>query len=647
MISRTTVDSIIAAARIDEVVSEFVTLKKRGANMIGLCPFHNEKTPSFTVSPAKGIYKCFGCGKAGNSVNFIMEHEHYTFPESLKYLAGKYNIEVEEDINTEEYKQQQSERESLFTVTTFAQQYFSQQLNDSDEGKALALSYLKERKFTPETIEKFLIGYSPESKSALSTEAKKLNMSLDLFEQAGLISNANSNPYDRFHSRVIFPIQNLTGRVIGFGGRILSNEKKTAKYINSPETSIYNKSKVLYGLFQAKKSIVRHDNCYLVEGYTDVIRFHQSGMENVVASSGTSLTVDQIKLIKRYTNNVTVLFDGDVAGIKASLRGIDMLLAEDLNIKVVAFAEGEDPDSFAQKVQPGELKEFLNENAVDFVAFKSSLLLEDAGDDPVKKSALIQDIVNSISKIPNSIKRALYLKNTAEKLNIAEETLQLELNKAIRKSVKVVRREQELDEVIKPLVDHSQPVEEASNAEKQEEEIIRLLLHYTYDEIELDDEHADTSVEKKKISVVDFLVHEILQDELEFENTTYNAIFKLFENAVQANQQLSQHEFTNHSQTHIQTTCIRLLSSQYSLSENWEKLEVVIPTEKSLLKQSVFGAVYHLKLKRVQLMIEENQSKMQQKVKADEDYTDELKLQRTLENIKSDLTKHSQIVVVK
>ncbi|NNC84938.1 MAG: hypothetical protein HKN75_02585 [Bacteroidia bacterium] len=324
-----------------------------------------------------------------------------------------------------------------------------------------------------------------------------------------------------------------------------------------------------------------------------------------------------------------------------------MLLAEDLNIKVVAFAEGEDPDSFAQKVQPGELKEFLNENAVDFVAFKSSLLLEEVGDDPVKKSALIQDIVESISKIPNSIKRALYLKNTAEKLNIAEETLQLELNKAIRKSVKVVRREQELDEVIKPLVDHSQPVEEASNAEKQEEEIIRLLLHYTYDEIELDDEHADTSVEKKKISVVDFLVHEILQDELEFENTTYNAIFKLFENAVQANQQLSQHEFTNHSQTHIQTTCIRLLSSQYSLSENWEKLEVVIPTEKSLLKQSVFGAVYHLKLKRVQLMIEENQSKMQQKVKADEDYTDELKLQRTLENIKSDLTKHSQIVVVK
>ena len=452
MISRKTIDSILSAARIDEVVSGFVTLKKRGVNLIGLCPFHNEKTPSFTVSPTKGIYKCFGCGKAGNSVNFIMEHEHYTYPESLIYLAEKYNVDVEEEINSEEYKKQASERESLFTVTTYAQQYFTEQLFESEDGKALALSYLKERNFSDETIKEFLLGYSPESKSALSKQAKTLGMNLALFEQAGLIANAETNAYDRFHGRVIFPIQNLTGRVIAFGGRILSNDKKTAKYINSPETSVYNKSKVLYGLFQAKKSIVQHDNCYLVEGYTDVIRFHQSGIENVVASSGTSLTVDQIKLIKRYTKNVTVLFDGDVAGIKASLRGIDMLLAEDLNIKVVAFADGEDPDSYAQKVQPGELKEFLNENAMDFVAFKSSLLLTEAGDDPVKLSELIQDIVESISKIPDTIKRALYLRTTSAKLGIAEGTLQLELNKAIRRSFKAVHKERELDEVIKPLV---------------------------------------------------------------------------------------------------------------------------------------------------------------------------------------------------
>lgn len=647
MISRKTVDAILGAARIDQVVSEFVTLKKRGANLIGLCPFHNEKTPSFTVSPAKGIYKCFGCGKAGNSVNFIMEHEHYTFPESLIYLAGKYNVEVEEEINSEEYKQQASERESLFTVTTFAQQYFTEQLLQSEEGKALALSYLQERNFTNETIEKFLIGYSPESKTALSAQAKKLSMNVDLFEQAGLISNANSNPYDRFHGRVIFPIQNLTGRVIGFGGRILSNEKKTAKYINSPETSIYNKSKVLYGIFQAKKSIVQHDNCYLVEGYTDVIRFHQSGIENVVASSGTSLTVDQIKLIKRYTNNVTVLFDGDVAGIKASLRGIDMLLAEDLNIKVVAFDEGEDPDSFAQKVQPGELKEFLNENAVDFVAFKSSLLLADAGDDPVKLAGLIQDIVESISKIPNSIKRALYLKTTSDKLNIAEETLQLELNKAIRKSVKAVKREQQLDEVIKPLVDHSQQVEEISKTEKQEEEIIRLLLHYGNEKIELEDDHAESSSENKLVSVAEFFVHEILQDELEFENKTYHSIFKIFENGVQENKKLNQLDFTNHSHPHVQNTCIRLLSSQYSLSENWEKREVVIPSEIDVLKQAVVGAVYHFKLRKVNLMIDDNQQEIKQKHGLGEDCMDLLVTQKTLKTIISDLAKYAQIVVVK
>ncbi|MEX2379654.1 MAG: DNA primase, partial [Vicingaceae bacterium] len=358
MIPKQTVDEILETARVEEVVGDFVNLKKRGANLLGLCPFHNEKTPSFTVSPTKGIYKCFGCGKAGGAANFIMDHEHYTYPEALKYLADKYNIEIEEEEQTAEQIQQANEKESLFIVTQYAAEFFQQQLKETESGRAIGLSYFKERGFREETIEKFKLGYSPDEWEAFTKAALDKGYKLDYLEKTGLTIVKGDKHFDRFKGRVMFPIQNISGRVIGFGGRTLSADKKTAKYLNSPESEIYHKSRVLYGLNLAKKSIIEQDLCYLVEGYTDVISFHQNGVENVVASSGTSLTTEQIRLIKRYTPNITILFDGDTAGIKAAFRGIDMILEEGMNVKVLAFPEGEDPDSYARSKSMEELKSF-------------------------------------------------------------------------------------------------------------------------------------------------------------------------------------------------------------------------------------------------------------------------------------------------
>ena len=428
MIPKETVSQIIETARVDEVVGEYVSLKKRGANLLGLCPFHNEKTPSFTVSPAKGIYKCFGCGKAGSSVNFIMEHEHYTYPEALKYLARKYNIEIEEEELSAEQIQEANEKESLYIVTQFAASYFEEQLWKSENGRAIGLSYFKERGFHETTIEKFKLGFSPDEWEAFTKAALEKGYKLDFLEKTGLSIVKGEKQFDRFKGRVMFPIQNISGRVIGFGGRTLSADKKTAKYLNSPESEIYHKSKVLYGLNFAKKSIVENDNCYLVEGYTDVISFHQNEVENVVSSSGTSLTAEQIKLIKRYSSNITILFDGDAAGIKAAFRGIDMILEEGMNVKVIAFPEGEDPDSYAKSHSSEELKKFLKNNAVDFIRFKTTLLLEETTNDPIKRAGLIKEIVQSIALIPEPISRSVYLQECSKLLEIDEQSLLSELN---------------------------------------------------------------------------------------------------------------------------------------------------------------------------------------------------------------------------
>ena len=440
MIDKQTVDKILDAAQIVDVVSDFVTLRKRGVNYIGLCPFHDEKTGSFTVSPAKGIFKCFGCGKGGGPVHFIMEHEQLDYPGALKYLAKKYHIEVVEKELTPEEQQSQSDREAMFAVNTWAQSYFTQQMNNTADGRAIGLSYFRGRGFTDETIAKFGLGYCLDKSDAMTMAALNSGYKADFIEKCGLGSRRdNGTWYDRFRGRVIFPVHTLSGKVVAFGGRVLKKDDKTAKYVNSPESEIYHKSNELYGIYFAKQSIVKQDRCFLVEGYTDVISMHQAGITNVVASSGTSLTPGQIRLIHRFTPNITVLYDGDAAGIKASIRGIDLLLEEGMNVKVVLLPDGEDPDSYAQNNNASDFIDFIDKNQVDFIRFKIQLLLDEIGNDPIKKAGLIQDVVHSISLIPDNIVRSVYAKECATQLEIDEKVVLAEIQKILR-----ARREKEL-----------------------------------------------------------------------------------------------------------------------------------------------------------------------------------------------------------
>ena len=440
MIDRQTVDKILDAAQIVDVVSDFVTLRKRGVNYIGLCPFHDEKTGSFTVSPAKGIFKCFGCGKGGGPVHFIMEHEQLDYPGALKYLAKKYHIEVVEKELTPEEQQSQSDREAMFALNTWAQSYFMQQMNNTEDGRAIGLSYFRSRGFTDETIAKFGLGYCLDKSDAMTMTALHSGYKADFIEKCGLGSRRdNGTWYDRFRGRVIFPVHTLSGKVVAFGGRVLKKDDKTAKYVNSPESEIYHKSNELYGIYFAKQSIVKQDRCFLVEGYTDVISMHQAGITNVVASSGTSLTPGQIRLIHRFTPNITVLYDGDAAGIKASIRGIDLLLEEGMNVKVVLLPDGEDPDSFAQNNNASDFIDFIDKNQVDFIRFKIQLLLDEIGNDPIKKAGLIQDVVRSVSLIPDNIVRSVYAKECATQLDVDEKVVLAEIQKILR-----TRREKEL-----------------------------------------------------------------------------------------------------------------------------------------------------------------------------------------------------------
>ncbi len=430
MIPKDTVDKIIETSRIEEVVGDFVSLKRRGTSMIGLCPFHNEKTPSFHVSVGKGIFKCFGCGKGGDSVRFIMEHEKATYPEALRYLANKYSIEIAEVENTPEEQAVNDRRESLYIVSAWAAKFFQQQMLETDEGKSIGLSYFKERGFRDDIIKKFELGYSPDVWDALTQSAITEGYNIQFLEETGLtIRKENEKFYDRFRGRVMFPIHSFTGRVIGFGGRTLKTDKAVPKYVNSPESDIYHKSNVLYGLFFAKKSMRDEDNCYLVEGYADVLSVHQAGIENVVASSGTSLTIEQIRMIGRFTKNITILYDGDDAGIKASLRGLDMILEEGLNVKIVLFPDGDDPDSYVQKFGSAAFKSHIEGSKKDFILFKTSILLKDAGNDPIKRAGIIREVVESIAKIPDGIKASVFVRECSSLLQIEERVLISELNK--------------------------------------------------------------------------------------------------------------------------------------------------------------------------------------------------------------------------
>jgi DNA primase len=588
------IQQIIETARIEEVVGDFVTLKKRGANYLGLCPFHNEKTPSFSVSPSKGIYKCFGCGKAGNAIGFIMEHEHYSYPEALKLLAKRYGIEVEEEEITPERQQELDERESMFAANSFISKYFIKNLFHTEEGKSVGLSYLKERDFLESTIEKFQLGYAMDKWEDYSRYALNNGYKKEVLVGTGVSIDKDTKLIDRFRGRVIFPIHNLTGKVIGFGGRILSSEKSTAKYINSPESDIYNKSKTLYGIYFARGAIVKKDNCFLVEGYTDVISLHQAGIENVVASSGTSLTVDQIKLIKRFTQNITILFDGDPAGLKAAFRGIDLILEEGMNVKIVLFPDGEDPDSFVRSHRTSEVDSFITDEAADFIKFKTNLLLDETVGDPAGKAALIKDIVETIAHIPDAINRTVYIKECSVMLDVPEQTLMNELNRRLRQRF---RKHTRTPESIVPESDVKQDTGvqvkiDPLDMTAHEEHVMRVLLLYGNNTIKIEDQDGGPEWEG---TVAEYIISDLEHEQITFENDIFNELLAEYIAARDKGLEVDEVYFINHPRTSLARATIELIASKHALSENWKSNKIYVKTEQHQLSNLTIASVLSLK----------------------------------------------------
>jgi DNA primase len=618
MIKPETIQKIFDTARIEEVVGDFVTLRKRGANYLGLCPFHNEKTPSFTVSPAKGIFKCFGCGKAGNAVKFVMEHEHYSYPEALKYVAKKYGIEVEEtELSTEE-KQQMDERDGMFALNTFISNYFQDKLSNSEEGKAVGLTYFKERDFLEATIKKFQLGYASDAWDDYSKHAIANGYSKEVLVKNGLSIDKGNRLMDRFRGRVMFPIHNLTGKVIGFGGRILSSEKSTAKYVNSPESDIYNKSKSLYGIFFARNAIVKQDNCYLVEGYTDVISLHQSGVENVVASSGTSLTVDQIKLIKRFTPNITILYDGDAAGIKASFRGIDLILYQGMNVKIVLFPEGEDPDSFARSHTSSELEDFIKKEASDFIRFKTRLLLDETLGDPTAKVKLIKEIVQTIAHIPDAINRTVYIQECSNLMEIPEQTLMNELNKLLREKYRKNLRQQPGEEpAVETEARQRSSVQMEANPfdiSEHEKQVIRLILLYGTEKIVIreiiQDELGEEVEEEREESVAQYILQNLEGDGIRFENEIYNRIVDDVKAFIKNGEVPDEHYFVNHPDEKLASEVVSIIATPYELSTNWEKNQIYVKQEGDDLLKTIITTLNPLRTKLISRHLNELREKM-------------------------------------
>ena len=611
MIPKETIDLIFEAARIDEVVGDFVQLKKRGVNLLGNCPFHDEKTPSFTVSPAKGIYKCFGCGKGGNAVNFVMDHEHFSYPEALKYLANKYNIFIEETVRTPEQEAAANDRESMFIVSNSAKDYFQEQLFNSDEGRAVGLSYFKERGFREEVLKKFELGYSPEKSDVFSTYALKQGYKIEFLEKTGLTIPKESRNYDRFHGRVMFPIQSLSGRVLGFGGRILKSNAKAAKYINSPESDIYHKSKVLYGMYFAKNSIVKKNRCLLVEGYTDVISMHQAGLENVVASSGTALTIDQIKLIKRFTNNITILFDGDAAGLKAALRGVNLILEEGLNVKIVTFPDGEDPDSYAKKISSDALENFVNNQAKDFIEFKCSLLLEEAKEDPIKRAELIKNIAATIALIPDNISRTVYAQTSSKILGVDEQVVFASIDQT-----RSGRAKSNANKPMQVVFNGNKQANklDAISANLEELTLIRLVVLYGTFNLNFQVENETGEITETTITTAEYIITQLSVDDIGFTQQNYNKIYSELINYFVQHESIPEEKyFVQHHDPEISQTVSLLLSEKHQLSD-WAKKEIFVPTETEKLKDLVEEAVIRLKSKVVKLKIE----KMLEQMKSNE-----------------------------
>jgi DNA primase len=605
------IDEIMQTSRIEDVIGSFVNLKRAGSSLKGLSPFTDEKTPSFVVSPAKQIFKCFSTGKGGTVVSFLMEKEHFSYPEALKWLANKYNIAIpEERESTAEELAIMNERDSLYIINDFARSHFLKQMHESEEGKAIGLSYFEERGFRKDIIEKFQLGYCLNKGDDFTKAALEKGYKLEYLEKVGLVKSKDERHFDFFRGRVMFPIHSVSGRVLGFGGRTLITDKKIAKYFNSPESLIYNKSEILYGLYFAKSDIIKYDNCFLCEGYTDVISLHQAGLVNVVASSGTSLTKDQIKLIRRYTQNITILYDGDSAGIKASFRGIDLILEEGMNVKVVLFPDGEDPDSFAKKSSTSELETYIKEHTQDFISFKADILLGESSNDPLKKAELIKYIVHSVSLIPNSITRSVYVQKIATLFGIEESVVSNELLR-LRRSV--ISKQLDAPELL------DIPVEKESSTTSQstltteniqldfhEFEVLRLMLKYGTLEIvsKVGDEEIATSV-------IEFICQEITRDELSFQNELYSKIFSVFLDGLAENTLYTSSYFKRFENQEIVSFVSDIESNEYEISAMWlSKYKIEIRTELDQLYESVVEAIYHFKTKIIDQKIKEIQAEL-------------------------------------
>lgn len=650
MISQKSIAEVLDRVRVEEVVQDFVTLRRRGSNLTGLCPFHHEKTPSFSVSPTRNIYKCFGCGKGGDSIKFVMEHEGYDYPEAIRYLANKYGIRLEETALDAESLQADREKETIYKVLAFAADFYKKQLFDSEEGQISGLNYFKERGFRNKTIENFGLGYAPQLPDALVTTALKAGFTKDILQKAGLVTQGDS---DFFKHRVIFPIFNISGKVIAFAGRQLINNKRSPKYINSPETDIYVKRKVLYGLFNAKKSIREKDNCFLVEGYTDVISMHQAGIENVVASSGTSLTPDQIRLIRRYASRITVLYDSDTAGVKAAMRGLDLILEENLDVRLALLPEGEDPDSFVQKQGMSGFEDFIKTHSKDFILFKTNLLLKEAGTDPMRRSALVKDLVETLARIPEAIKRATFIQECAHLMKIDEHILVRETNKAVAEFIK-----QKRDGIPREVSDYESRTQkqvitqEAKSAEAQfhsydisdqyqERDIIRILLSY-----------GDKIIPDSPVNPLCRFILSSLQDIIdEFQHPLYRRIILEYQTLLNNDKLPGRDYFTNHADRDIHNLAIELLSSPYEYA-SWDEHDIPLQIQVHPdlnYKKDAHNAILRLKLKIVMDHIEKNQERIRelQEQNNEEEMTIHVRMHYDLLNLREKITSQFKNVVLK
>ncbi len=626
------IDQIFETSRIEEVIGEFISLKKAGSNFKGLSPFVNEKTPSFMVSPAKQIFKDFSSGKGGTVVSFLMEHEHFTYPEALRWLAQKYNIEIEKKKQNPEQQKEANLRESLYVVSEYAKKYFEDVLWNNQEGRNVGLSYFKERGFTEETIKKFNLGYSLSLKDAFSTKAQKDGYVLEYLTKSGLTVNKNNYVFDRFAGRVMFPIQSMSGRMLGFGGRILRNDVKAAKYLNSPESEIYHKSKILYGLFQAKTEISKNDHCYLVEGYTDVISLYQAGVKNVVSSSGTALTKEQINLVKRLTPNLTILYDGDAAGIKASFRGIDLILAEGMNVRVVLFPDGEDPDSYAKQKTPAELLDFLEKSKKDFVSFKTDVLTKDTQNDPIKKAGIIRDVVQSIAQIPDAISRDIYVKQCAIIMEMDEHVLASELQMMLSKAAREEDRKhasQKMEVVKSP--DQKDIIERAAENTKnypQERALIWLLLNHGGDKLPNEDDatneveeavEAEENIEKEEelSRVAEVIIDNLVEDGLDFENPIFKFIFKRYVESLNKGELVLAEYFARLEDQKITSLVTDMMTEKHALA-HWERREIMIQPKEELIPKFTAEAILRFKTVKVEEIITHKMEGLKAKITPEE-----------------------------